>query len=127
MNKQLLIPPEMKINLQAKPDKGLILKLAGCAAAGFCLAHLDSMGQLSPFAVSFVCGVPFDYCFCAFVGSCIGYFVSSGWQLALKYTFALLIASVFRLVVLRRYQTENNSFVCSLLAFCSCCIASIVY
>ena len=127
MNKQLLIPPEMKINLQAKPDKGLILKLAGCAAAGFCLAQLDSMGQLSPFAVSFVCGVPFDYCFCAFVGSCIGYFVSSGWQLALKYTFALLIASVFRLVVLRRYQTENNSFVCSLLAFCSCCIASIVY
>ena len=127
MNKQLLIPPEIRIGSQIKNDKSLTLKYAGCAAAGFCLAQLDSMGELSPFAVSFVCGVPFDSCFCAFVGSAVGYFVSSGWQLALKYTLALLISSVFRLVVLRRYQTENNSFVCSLLAFCSCSIASIVY
>lgn len=103
------------------------LRLIFCFAAAFCLSQLDAMGEMSPFAVSFVSGVPFDYCYCAFVGGAIGYFVSSSWQIALRYTLALLISSVFRLVVLKRFQTENSSFVCCLLAFCSCCLASIVY
>ena len=127
MNKILTNPFEIKTNQENKKDSGRRLRLILCLSAAFCLSQLDSLGEMSPFAVSFVSGIPFDYCYCAFIGSAVGYFVSSSWQIALKYTLALLIACLFRLVILKRFQTENNSFVCCLLSFCSCCLASIVY
>lgn len=127
MNKILTNPFEIKTKQENKKDSGRRLRLILCLSAAFCLSQLDSLGEMSPFAVSFVSGIPFDYCYCAFIGSAVGYFVSSSWQIALKYTLALLIACLFRLVILKRFQTENNSFVCCLLSFCSCCLASIVY
>ena len=127
MNKILTNPFDIKTNSEIKKDGNLRLRLILCTAAAFCLAQLNSMGEMSPFTVSFVSGVPFDYCFCAFLGGAVGYFVSSSWQAALKYTLALLISSVFRLAVLKKFQTENSSFVCCLLSFCSCCLSSVVY
>lgn len=127
MNKTTLNPFEIKTNSVSGKDGNLRLRLVLCLVTGFCLAQLKATGEMSPFAVSFVSGVPFDYCYCAFIGGAVGFFVSHGWRLALRYTLALLISAVFRLVVLRRFQTENSSFVCCLLSFCSCCISSIVY
>lgn len=126
--KQITVNPfEMKTNPILKKDGNLKMRLVLCLITGFCLAQLKATGEMSPFTVSFVSGIPFDYCYCAFVGGAVGFFVSCGWKLALRYTLALLISAVFRLVVLRRFQTENSSFVCCLLSFCSCCISSIVY
>lgn len=95
------------------------LKFLAYALVGFSLSQLDALGNISPFSVSFVSGLPFDYCFCAFIGSSVGYFISRDWKDALRYVFALLICTVFRLIVHRKFEAENNTFVCAVVSFCA--------
>lgn len=95
------------------------LKPIAAAAVGFSLSQLNSLGDISPFSVSFVSALPFDYCFAAFIGSAVGYFVSRPWQTALKYVFALLVAAVFRLVVLRKLGSADKPFACGVVACCA--------
>ncbi len=104
-----------------------LLKFLAYALIGFSLSQLDALGNISPFSVSFVSGLPFDYCFCAFLGSSMGYFISRQWKEALRYVFALLICTLFRLIVHRKFEDENNEFVCSVVAFCAIICSGAAY
>lgn len=103
------------------------LRILGTAAVGFSLSQLNSLSQMSPFAASFAAGIPFDYCFAAFIGGTAGYFVSSPWQVALRYTLSLLIVLFFRLAVFKRLGTADRLFVCCLLSMCATVCSGIVY
>ncbi len=110
-----------------KTKHALYLKLALFAFLGFGLSQLNSIGNLSPFSVSFVAGLPFDFCFSAFIGSSIGYFISHPIKEAIRYFFALLICSVFRLTVKRKYDTSDKPFVCAVVSFSSLLCSGIAY
>lgn len=103
------------------------VRIAASAAVGFSLAQLNSLPSMSPFAASFAAGIPFDYCFSAFIGGTVGYFVSSPWQTALRYTLLLLIILFFRLAVFKRFNAADRLFVCSLLSMCASVSSGIVY
>ncbi|MCM1544053.1 MAG: SpoIIE family protein phosphatase [Ruminococcus sp.] len=94
---------------------------------GFSLAQLDALGSISPFACAFLAGIPFDFCFAGLIGSAVGYFVSSPWQIALRYLLALFIVSMFKLIVTKRFGTADRIFICATVAFCAILCSGIVY
>lgn len=103
------------------------VKPAIAALVGFSFSQLDALGDLSPFSIAFVSSVSFDYCFAAFIGACLGSFVSRQWQTALRCVLSLLTASLFRLVVLRKTKSADNRTACAVTAFCSCLCSSCAY
>ena len=42
------------------------------AFAGFCFSQLDALGEISPFTLSFLSAMKFDFCFPVFIFSCLG-------------------------------------------------------
>lgn len=126
MNTTLKRTVEAKDKLQQKGAVSWAKPLAA-AFIGFCLAQSNALGSMSPFACAFLAGIPFDYCFAGLIGSAVGYFVSSPWQIALKYLLALFIVSMFKLVVLKRFGTSDKIFVCATVSFCAILCADIVY
>lgn len=103
------------------------IKLICFLFLGFSVSQLNALGKMSPFSVAFVSGLPFDYCFSAFIGSCVGYFISRPWQEALQYVLALLICALFRLVVHRKFETADKAFVCAVVSFCAMICSGTVY
>ncbi len=103
------------------------VKSAAAALAGFALSQFNALEGISPFSCAFLAGLPFDYCFAGFIGCAVGYFVSSPWQLALKYTLALFIVAVFKLVVLKRFGTSDRIFICAAVSFCAIICSSLAY
>lgn len=102
-------------------------RLIAFALLGFAISQLNALGSLSPFSISFVSGLPFDFCFSAFIGSAVGYFISHSWGEALKYVFALLICALFRLLVHRKFETANKDLVCAVVSFCSILCSGTAY
>lgn len=79
-------------------------KTIGMCLVGLCFSGLNALGDMSPFAVSFLSVVNFEMCFPCFIGSAVGYFLVLPWQSALKYCFALSITAFFRLFMHRRFK-----------------------
>ena len=77
------------------------------AFAGFCFSQLDSLGEISPFTLSFLSAVKYQYCFPIFIFSSLGYFLSKPWQLALKYTIASGLMCLIRLLISRRFSHRD--------------------
>lgn len=119
------ISEEIYGTLEDEPkEKGFhyYLPFALFAFAGFCFSQLDALGDMSPFTVSFLSSVKFDYCFPVFIASSLGYFLAKPWQTALKYTAVSALMCLVRLFIARRLSHKNTvsvsciaSFVCSLI------------
>ncbi|MBQ8502991.1 MAG: SpoIIE family protein phosphatase [Clostridia bacterium] len=95
------------------------LRMIGIAFAGLCFSQLNALGNLSPFAVSFLSVLPFEFCFPCFVGSAVGYFLALPWQAALKYTLALSVTALFRLFIHKKFPSIDGSAANYVAAFCS--------
>lgn len=93
------------------------LKMTGMGFVGLCFSQLNALGEMSPFAVSFLSVVPFDFCFPLFVGSAVGYFLALSWQNALRYTLALFITAIFRLFLHRRFPLVEGGIANQIISF----------
>ena len=78
------------------------------AFAGFCFSQLDALGEISPFTLSFLSAVKFDFCFPVFIFSCLGYFLSKPWQIALKYSLSSALMCLIRLFITRKLYDKDS-------------------
>ena len=110
-------------------DKGsaYYLKFALFTFAAFCFSQLDALGEISPFTVSFLSAVKFDYCFGGFIASSLGYFLSKSWQTALKYTAISFIMCLVRLFINRRSPKKDYGNANYIAAFLSVALTGILY
>ncbi len=95
------------------------------ALCGFLFSQCDFF--ISPFSVSFVAALSFEYCFSAFVGSAIGYFCTMGITEAFKYTAAVFAVAVFRLVKEKYFRLTEENFINGIFAFSSVFVTGLVY
>ncbi len=103
-----------------------IIKMLLSGFVGFCFSQLNALGDMSPFAVSFLSVLPFEFCFPCFIGSALGYFIALPWQFALKYTAALSVTVLFRLFVHRCFPKIDGSTANYIMAFFSLFSAGMV-
>ena len=103
------------------------LRFALFAFAGFCFSQLEALGDMSPFTVSFLSAVKFDYCFPIFISSSMGYFLSRNWTLALRHTVASALMCLIRLCINRRFPHKDFGTVNYISAFISTVLAGAVY
>lgn len=103
------------------------LRIGLFAFAGFCFSQLEALGDMSPFTVSFLSAVKFDYCFPVFIASSMGYFLSKSWQSALKFTIASALMCLVKLTLSRRFPEKDFSAVCYISAFLSCAIPATLF
>ena len=78
------------------------------AFAGFCFSQLEALGDMSPFTVSFLSAIKFDYCFGTFMASALGYFLSKNWQTAIRYTAVSFLMCLVRLTLNRWYSHKDS-------------------
>lgn len=103
------------------------LRFAIFAFAGFCFSQLEALGDMSPFTVSFLSAIKFDYCFPVFMASSMGYFLSKGWQTALKHTIASAFMCLVRLGVTRRFPHKDFSVLNYISSFLSVALTGTVF
>ena len=103
------------------------LRFALFAFAGFCFSQLSALGEMSPFTVSFLSAVKFDYCFPIFIASSLGYFLSKPWQTALKYTLISASVCLVRLFAAKRFPHKNIRLVSYVTSFLSCAVTGIIF
>ena len=110
-------------------DKGTAyyLRFAVFAFAGFCFSQLDALGDMSPFTVSFLSAIKFDFCFSSFIASSLGYFLSKNWQGALRYTAVSFLMCLVRLFINRRCPKKDFGKVNYIGAFLCQAATGIVY
>ena len=97
------------------------------ASAGFCFSQLDALGDLSPFTLSFLSAIKFDYCFGVFIASSIGYFLSKPWQIALKYTLSSALMCLIRLFIAKRLRHKNTTVAKYISSFASSAIVGLIF
>ena len=97
------------------------------AFAGFCFSQLDALGDLSPFTLSFLSAIKFDYCFGVFIASSIGYFLSKPWQIALKYTLSSAIMCLLRLFIAKRLKHKNPTLAKYISSFTASAVVGLVF
>ena len=97
------------------------------AFAGFCFSQLDALGDMSPFTVSFLSAIKFDYCFGVFTASSIGYFLSKPWQTALKYILSSLTMCLIRLFIAKRLVHKNTYTIKYIFSFVCCAVTGVIF
>lgn len=97
------------------------------ALCGFLFSQLDFNWQISPFSVSFVAALPFEYCFSAFVGSALGCFTNLGLGQAVRYTAAIFLTCLFRLIKGRYFSFVEDGYINGILALCSNLVTGLVH
>lgn len=110
-------------------EKGIhyYLKIALFSFAGLCFSLLEALGTMSPFTVSFLSSISFDYCFPVFIFGCLGYFISHPWQYALKYTVSCAVICLIRLIINKKLpHLDKGKFNC-IASFCSLFIPGIIF
>lgn len=121
---------EKKKNKAEEVEEGKSRKeLAGLALSfflSFGYASFSAVQGVSPFSVSFLCALPFDFCFSALAGGALGYLLSVQWQSALKYWAALLLCALIRLFTVRRTRLRQSALAGALLAFGALLLCSAV-
>lgn len=103
------------------------LRFALFTFAGFCFSQLEALGDMSPFTVSFLSAIKFDYCFPVFIASSLGYFLSKPWQTALKYTVISALMCLTRLFTARHLSHKNTALISYIASFLSSGITGIVF
>lgn len=103
------------------------LKIIGYCVVGLCFSGLNALGDMSPFSVSFLSVVPFEFCFPVFMGSVVGYFLAVPWQAALKYTVALSITALFRFFLRRHFSSVDGGVANQIVTFCSLFCSGLVF
>lgn len=114
---------------QAGGEKGQLwyLKTIGMGFVGLCFSQLNALGDMSPFAVSFLSVLPFDLCFPTFIGGSVGYFLALPWQAALKYCSALVITAFFRLFLQRRFRSIDGGIANQVVCFSALACSGLLY
>ncbi len=103
------------------------MKIALFSFAGLCFSQLESLGTMSPFTVSFLASVNFEYCFPAFLFGSLGYFISQPWQSALKYTACCALICLMRLVINKRFYHLDKTKVNYIGAFLCIFIPGLIF
>ena len=104
-----------------------LIRLGGSFLVSLGYASFSAVQGISPFGVSFVCALPFDYCFSALAGGAFGYLLTMQWQAALKYWSALLLCCLIRLFIHKKTRLRETVLVRSALALVSILPGSAVY
>ncbi len=106
---------------------GLILKslLFFFLSLGF--SSFNAFEEISPFALAFLSAVPFKFCLPAFLGSCLGYFLSAGGYGILKYIGALILVCLFRLIMTKRFREKDSTLINCIVSFCVMLLCGLVY
>lgn len=108
---------EYKEQEQIKKGYAYIGKIAAYVLCGFCLSQLEALGEMSPFAAAFLGCVNFDFCAPTFISAAVGYFISSPWKRALKYTVICSLCCLIRLLVHKRLAHREGTLQACLTAF----------
>lgn len=110
-------------------DKGVpfILKSLLFCLLGLGFSCFNGFEDISPFALAFLSAVPFNYCFSCFIGSALGYFLTAGEYALLKYTGALVLMCLFRLIMSKRFKEKDSTVINSVIAFCVMLAAGLIY
>lgn len=103
------------------------LRFALFAFAGFCFSQLEALGDMSPFTVSFLSAIKFDYCFGTFTAAAIGYFLSKSWQTATRYTVVSFLMCLVRLLISRRFPHKDYGRINYIAAFLCSGVTGILY
>lgn len=103
-----------------------LLKKLGIALISFSLSQLSCLGSISPFCVAFSASVDFEDGAVALVGGIVGYFLSFDWKTALRYSASLLLCALCRFVLEKKFPLSLKSFVCPVVALCSCLAPAVV-
>lgn len=102
---------------------GLMLSFFVC----FGYASFSAAENISPFGVSFLCALPFDFCFSSFLGGVFGYLLVLPWRSAVRYWCALAVCCAVRFFMHRRSGTGENTSVRSVLAAAVIALSSAAY
>ena len=97
------------------------------AFAGFCFSQLEALGDMSPFTVSFLSAIRFDYCFGVFIASSFGYFLSKPWQIALRYTLSSALMCIIRLFMAKKMMHKDMSRAKYFSAFACCAVSGLIF
>lgn len=106
---------------------GLILRSLLFCFLGLGFSSFSGFEDVSPFAVSFLSAVPFNYCLPCFLGSCLGCFLTVGGYGVLKYMAALILVCLFRLLMTRRFKEKDSTLINCIVSFCVMLLCGLVY
>ncbi len=112
---------------QSQKNHYTVIKSVTFALLGLGLSQCDCLGEMSPFFSSFLSAMPYDYCSFAFVFGCVGYFISSPWQIALKYSISAVIIMLFRLVLHKRFSSYDGMAANEIISALGILLSSAVY
>lgn len=93
----------------------------------FGYASFSAAEGISPFGVSFVCALPFDFCFSSLAGGAFGYLLTLQWQTAVKYWAALVLCCLIRLFIHKRTRLDGNTVIHAVLSLAVIALSSAVY
>ncbi len=100
-----------------KKEKRQYLQLILYALGAFFFSSLTSLGEMSPFTVSFLCAVPYDFSFAVFMAGSVGYFLSQGVTTAIKYTVCLALVCIFKLIIHKRFSHREGGYAITVVCF----------
>lgn len=103
----------------SKKEKAQYLALCLYSLSGFLFSQLGSLGEISPFTLAFLCAVPYDVTFAVFLSGSIGYFISQGATVALKYFCAMSFLCIIKLITHKRFSFLLQKSAFSISAFFS--------
>ena len=108
-------------------EKKQYLQLFLYALGAFFFSSLTSLGEMSPFTVSFLCAVPYDFTFAVFMAGSVGYFLSQGVTTAIKYTACLALVCVFRLVIHKRFSHREGGYAVTAVCFLAVNLSTFIF
>ncbi len=118
---------EIQHEEQSTKKSHLYLRFGIYTVAGFCFSQLDALGDMSPFTLSFLSAINFDYCFGVFIASSMGYFLSKPWQTALKYTLSSAFMCILRRIIAKRLSKQSSATAKYIACFASSAITGLIF
>ena len=112
---------------EQKKNLPFVMKSLLFCIGGMGFACFNGFDNISPFSVSFLSAVPFQYCLPSFIGSTVGYFVTADEGSLLRYIGASLLICLFRIIMNRRFKERESSYIGSVITFCSLFFSGIIY
>ncbi len=113
--------------IETEKDPLRYLKIIGVIFTSLCFSQLSALGDMSPFSVSFLAVVPFEYCFVGFIGSALGSFIALPWRYALKVTVSLFITVMCRIFIHRFFPSSEGGTANKLSAFFSILFSGVAF
>ena len=102
-------------------------KVALFGVAAFLFSQLDFFYGLSPFTVSFVGAIPFEFCFSAFVGGALGAFACLSAMEAARVSCGIFLLCLLRLLIEKKLRRQQKEYINAALCFIVCFSTGAVY